>query len=99
MATLKSGLTTKQSLIVDSLGGPGPIAFNDNMVENSYTYKINEIKDYIRLRLADGIVDVELDPAHYDLAIRQALIKYRQKSSASTEESYAFLDLLPEVQE
>ena len=58
-----------------------------------------EITDYIRLRLADGIVDVELDLEHYDLAIKQALQRYRQLASNSQEESYAFLTLKPETQE
>ena len=61
--------------------------------------KRKEITDYIRLRLADGIVDVELDKEHYELAISQALIKYRQRASNSQEESYAFLKLKPETQE
>jgi len=61
--------------------------------------KRTEIVDYIRLRLADGIVDVELDKEHYDMAIKQALVKYRQRASNSQEESYAFLKLKPETQE
>lgn len=61
--------------------------------------KRKEITDYIRLRLADGIVDVELDKEHYELAISQALIKYRQRAANSQEESYAFLKLKPETQE
>ena len=58
-----------------------------------------KIKNYIRLRLGDNIVDVELDPEHLDMAIDQALIKYRQRSQNSMEESYAFLELTPETQE
>lgn len=58
-----------------------------------------KIKNYIRLRLGDNIVDVELDPEHLDLAIDQALIRYRQRSQNSVEESYAFLELNPEQQE
>ena len=61
--------------------------------------KRTEITDYIRLRLADGIVDVELDKEHYEMAIKQALLKYRQRASNSQEESYAFLKLKPETQE
>lgn len=99
MATLVTGLRSDLSLLADSLGGPGPIAFDENQLNNSYTYKYNEIIDYIKLRLADGIVDVELDKQHYDLSIRQALIKYRQRAPNSVEESYAFLQLLPETQE
>jgi len=99
MATLKPGLNpTTQSMQSDHLGGPGPIAFDDSQLE-ALTQKRNEIVDYVRLRLADQIVDVELDKEHYDLAIKQALVKYRQRSSNSQEESYAFLDLMPEVQE
>lgn len=61
--------------------------------------KRTEIVDYIRLRLADGIVDVELDKEHYEMAIKQALLKYRQRAANSQEESYAFLKLKPETQE
>lgn len=99
MAIIKDGLNSRNSIAVDSLGGPGPIAFDERQLDNTLDYKRNEIKDYIRLRLADGIVDVELDQEHYDLAIKQALVKYRQKASNSTEESYAFLELLTETQE
>ena len=57
------------------------------------------ITDYVRMRLGDGIVDVELEKDHYEMGINQALIKYRQRAQNSTEESYAFLQLLPETQE
>jgi hypothetical protein len=57
------------------------------------------IIDYVRMRLADGIVDVELEKEHYEMSINQALIKYRQKAQNAYEESYAFLNLLPETQE
>jgi len=57
------------------------------------------IIDYIRMRLADGIVDVELEKEHYEMAINQAMIKYRQRAQNAYEESYAFLQLLPETQE
>lgn len=53
-----------------------------------------KIQDYIRLRLGDQMVDVELDPEHYTNAIDNALLRYRQRSQNSTQESYAFLDLL-----
>ena len=57
------------------------------------------IIDHIRIRLGDGLVDVELEKEHYEMSINQALIKYRQRSQNATEESYAFLQLLPETQE
>lgn len=65
----------------------------------SVEYLRNQIVDYIRLRLGDQIVDVEADKEHYDMAIKQSLIRYRQRSSNSVEESYAFLDLVKEKQE
>jgi hypothetical protein len=49
--------------------------------------------DYIKLMLGDGMVDVELDPAHYNMAIDKALRKFRQRSSNSVEQSFAFLTL------
>lgn len=99
MATIIPGLNpTTHSINTDHLGGPGPIAFDPTAVESLAARK-NEIVDYIRLRLGDQIVDVELDKEHYELAIKQALIKYRQRAQNSQEESYVFLDLMPEVQE
>jgi hypothetical protein len=57
------------------------------------------IIDYIRMRLADGIVDVELEKEHYEMGINQAMIKYRQRAQNAVEESYCTLTLLPETQE
>jgi len=99
MVTIKAGLNSRGSIATQSLGGPGPIAFEDSQVANPLSIKYNEIIDYVRLRLGDGIVDVELEAANYELAIKTALLKYRQKASNSVEESYAFLELLPETQE
>jgi len=78
--------------------GPGPIQFDPSTLPTS-DQKRSEITDYIRMRLGDGIVDVELEQEHYAMAITQALIKYRQRAANSVEESYCFLDLLPETQE
>ena len=55
--------------------------------------------DYIKAFLADGMVDVELDPIHYNTAIDKALSKYRQRSSNAVEESYGFLDLTVDTNE
>lgn len=59
--------------------------------------KDETIKD-IELRLGGGMVDVELDSAHYDLAINQALRKYRQRSSRGTNEKFIPLDIKQEQQ-
>jgi hypothetical protein len=52
-----------------------------------------EIIEYCRTLLGDGMVDVELDPKHYNTAIDRALAKYRQRSSNSVEESFGYLTL------
>jgi len=78
--------------------GAGSIQFDPSTLPTS-DQKRAEITDYIRMRLGDGIVDVELEQQHYEMAINQALIKYRQRAANSVEESYCFLDLLPETQE
>ncbi len=53
----------------------------------------HSIVDYIRFRLGDEMVDVELDPVHYAQSINQAMLKYRQISQAAHEEGYVFLTL------
>jgi hypothetical protein len=49
--------------------------------------------DYIKTFLGDGMIDVELDPIHYNTAIDKALMRYRQRSQNSTEESFGFITL------
>lgn len=51
----------------------------------------------IQLRLGDGIIDLEPDPEHYDLAVQYALDRYRQRSSNALEESFIFMDIQPDV--
>lgn len=43
--------------------------------------------------LGDGMIDVELDPIHYQTALDRSLAVFRQRSDNSVEESYAFLTL------
>ena len=58
-----------------------------------------EITDYIRLRLGDGIVDVELDPEHYDNCIDKAVKRFRQRTANAYESSYVFLEIVENQQE
>lgn len=51
------------------------------------------VYDYCRTMLGDGMIDVELDPVHYETALNRALAVYRQRSDNAVEESYAFLNL------
>lgn len=58
-----------------------------------------EIFDYVRFSLGDGMVDVELDPDHYETAFKAAMQRYRQRSSNALEESYSFLELVKDENE
>jgi hypothetical protein len=42
----------------------------------------------IRYRLGDGIIDLELDPQHYEAAYNYAIKIYRQRAQNATAESY-----------
>ena len=50
-----------------------------------------QVFDYVANMLGDGMIDVELDPKHYETALEKALAKYRQRGDASVEESYMFI--------
>jgi hypothetical protein len=50
-----------------------------------------EIFDYVYAMLGGGMVDVELDPIHYETGLTKALARFRQRSDNSVEESYIFL--------
>lgn len=52
-----------------------------------------KVYDYCRTMLGDGMIDVELDPVHYETALDRALTRFRQRSPNSVEESYIFLQL------
>jgi len=52
-----------------------------------------KVIDYIYTFLGGNMVDVELDPVHYNTAIDRALARYRQRSQNAVEESYGFLTL------
>ena len=58
-----------------------------------------EVYDYCKLMLGDGMIDIELDPQHYEIALTRSLAVFRQRSDNSVEESYAFMTLLPDTNE
>lgn len=58
-----------------------------------------EVFDYVNAMLGGGMVDVELDPIHYETALTKALGKFRQRSDNSVEESYLFLTTVPDQNE
>ncbi len=53
-----------------------------------------DVFNYIALRLGDGIIDLELDPAHYEVAFDKAVATYRQRAQNAYEESYTILELI-----
>jgi hypothetical protein len=67
--------------------------------QSNSTIERNKVFDYVRLMLGDGMVEVELDPAHYEIALDRSLARYRQKSSNAVEESYLFLELIQDQNE
>ena len=70
------------------------------MAQDQIGYKSREeLISEVQLRLADGMVDVELDREHYDVAIDKAVGIYRQLSSGSVEESIIFFNTEKDVTE
>jgi hypothetical protein len=58
-----------------------------------------QLIEYVQLQLASGIIDVEMDPAHYEAAYQRTIGVYRQRSQNAYEESYSFMQLLDNVNE
>ena len=58
-----------------------------------------EIFDYVNAFLGGGMVDVELDPIHYETALNKALTRFRQRSDNSVEESYMFMPTIEDQNE
>jgi len=67
--------------------------------ESSSIIERNKVFDYVRDMLGDGMVEVELDPKHYETALDRAITRFRQRSSNSVEESYSFLELIQDQNE
>jgi hypothetical protein len=59
----------------------------------------NDVIKEVRLLLGDGMVDIELDPDHYDLAVDVALSKIRQRSENAVEEDFYAMELKKDVDE
>jgi hypothetical protein len=60
------------------------------------TLKQNLI-EYVRLQLADEIIDIELDASHFEAAYRATIGTYRQRAQNAYEESYTFMELVTNV--
>jgi hypothetical protein len=72
--------------MASAIANPAPSAYNlDQLKENLF--------QDLRYRLGDGIVDVELDPVHFEAAYRYAVKIYRQRAQNSTAESYTLMEI------
>lgn len=62
---------------------------------------LTELKEQLfnnlRLRLGDGMVDVELDPSHYEAAYNYTIKLYRQRAQNATQESYTLMEIQTNV--
>lgn len=66
------------------------------MVTQSGTHRA-EMMDEMKRRLGSSMVDVELDPEDYDVAINIAVRYYRQRSTNAQIEAFAFLEVQQDV--
>jgi len=67
--------------------------------QSNSTVERNNVFDYIKTMLGDGMVEVELDPKHLEIALDRALTRFRQRSPNAVEESYLFLELIQDQNE
>lgn len=51
----------------------------------------------LRYRLGDGIIDLELDPQHYEAAYNYAIKIYRQRAQNATAESYTLMTMITDI--
>ena len=50
--------------------------------------------EYVQLQLGSEIIDLELDPAHYEAAYQKTIGTYRQRANNAYEEAYIFMYLV-----
>lgn len=64
------------------------------MAQDTLTELKQNLIEYVKLQLGSEIIDLELDPAHYEAAYTKTIGTYRQRAQAAYEESYSFFDLV-----
>jgi len=75
------------------------MANGQNPLNDSLDPLKKQLIEYVQLQLADQIIDIELDPGHYEAAYQKTLGTYRQRAQNAYEESYSFMQLLDNVNE
>jgi len=68
------------------------------MEENSLSLLKQNLFEYVKLQLGSEIIDLELDPAHYESAYQKTIGTYRQRATSAYEESYSFLELVDDLE-
>jgi hypothetical protein len=64
------------------------------MAQDTLSELKQNLIEYVKLQLGDQIVDLELDPAHYEAAYQKTIGTYRQRANNAYEESYSFMYLV-----
>lgn len=67
------------------------------MSENTLPQLKQNLIEYVKLQLADQIIDLELDPSHYEAAYQKTIGTYRQRANNAYEEAYIFMELIQDV--
>lgn len=72
-----------------------------NILSTPTNLDLDQLKDAffenIRLRLGGDIIDLELDPQHYEAAYNYAIKLYRQRAQNATVESYTLMTVVKNV--
>jgi hypothetical protein len=72
-----------------------------NILGTPTNYNLDELKqavfENVRLRLGGGIVDLELDPEHYEAAYNYAIKIYRQRAENAVQETYTLMTVVKNV--
>lgn len=72
-----------------------------NILNTPTNLNLQELKqalfENVRLRLGGDIIDLELDPQHYEAAYNYAIKVYRQRAQNATQESYTLMTVIKNV--
>ena len=76
-------------------------ALTPNILSTPNGMTLSELKQALfsnlRYRLGDGIIDLELDPEHYEAAYNYAIKTYRQRAQNSTAEAYVLMTTIKNI--
>ena len=67
------------------------------MADNTLPQLKQDLNEYVGLMLGNQIIDLELDPAHFEAAYQKTIGTFRQRSNAAYEEAYIFMELMTDI--